>query len=343
MVTLEAVAIVDEVAPGGPRLSAVTLAETVRRAAASGTADGLRPLVELAVGSGAWDAGSILACGPGRRLVSAAQIGDRAIRCDELQRELGEGPALDAVSSAGTTLACDLLADRRWPRWSSAVTAIGVRSVVSVRLVTSATVGVLNLYGTSPRVHIRSAVADAELVGIHMSVLLEAATVRHHLERGLSARTTVGQAQGILMQRYGLTPVEAFELLRNVSQHRNIRLAVLADQLIRTGVLPGFQEWFESKGSERMSTAEPVASGQTYRVAEVNGRAPAGLDEFVGDVDLLLSRGGTSLRIVGSGSRQQDTARVHQKDPASPERDVRVWIVRENLGATFLAEALGAF
>jgi AmiR/NasT family two-component response regulator len=48
----------------------------------------------------------------------------------------------------------------------------------------------------------------------------------------------IGQAQGMLMQRYGLTAEQAFVVLRRYSQLRNTTLVVLAEQFTTTGVLP---------------------------------------------------------------------------------------------------------
>ena len=44
------------------------------------------------------------------------------------------------------------------------------------------------------------------------------------------------------MKRYELTAPEAFAVLRRYSQHRNIKLVVLAEQLTSTGHLPGLDD-----------------------------------------------------------------------------------------------------
>ena len=52
------------------------------------------------------------------------------------------------------------------------------------------------------------------------------------------ARNLIGQAKGMLMARYGLTAPKAFAVLRRYSQHHNIKLTVLAEQLTNIGQLP---------------------------------------------------------------------------------------------------------
>ena len=57
------------------------------------------------------------------------------------------------------------------------------------------------------------------------------------LEAGLRTRGTIGQAQGILMERHKITADEAFAMLRVRSQNLNVKLARLAEHLASTGEL----------------------------------------------------------------------------------------------------------
>ena len=59
-----------------------------------------------------------------------------------------------------------------------------------------------------------------------------------HLRLALGSRDVIGQAKGILMERYRITADEAFERLRVVSQHSNRKLAAIAEQLAATGQWP---------------------------------------------------------------------------------------------------------
>ena len=60
-----------------------------------------------------------------------------------------------------------------------------------------------------------------------------------HLRRALASRDVIGQAKGILMERFKITADEAFALLVHASQHRNIRVAVLSAELADTGEWEG--------------------------------------------------------------------------------------------------------
>jgi len=59
-----------------------------------------------------------------------------------------------------------------------------------------------------------------------------------HLQRALASRDVIGQAKGILMERYRITADEAFEKLRLASQHANRKLNGVAEELAATGQWP---------------------------------------------------------------------------------------------------------
>jgi AmiR/NasT family two-component response regulator len=49
----------------------------------------------------------------------------------------------------------------------------------------------------------------------------------------------IGRAEGILMERFGLQPAQAFAVLTRFSQDRNIRLHLVAAEFVKTRTLPG--------------------------------------------------------------------------------------------------------
>ncbi|OUM41814.1 ANTAR domain-containing protein [Arthrobacter sedimenti] len=60
-----------------------------------------------------------------------------------------------------------------------------------------------------------------------------------HLTIALQSRDVIGQAKGILMERYGLTGEQAFELLTVTSSNTNTKLLQVAVELVTTGRLSG--------------------------------------------------------------------------------------------------------
>ena len=58
------------------------------------------------------------------------------------------------------------------------------------------------------------------------------------LETAIVNRTVIGRAEGILMERFDISPDHAFAVLRRVSQHRNVKLNRIAEELVRTRETP---------------------------------------------------------------------------------------------------------
>jgi len=66
----------------------------------------------------------------------------------------------------------------------------------------------------------------------------EAAARAGGLQAALITREVIGQAQGILMERERISADQAFDLLRRASQHLNVKLRDVAQELVDTGRNP---------------------------------------------------------------------------------------------------------
>lgn len=55
-----------------------------------------------------------------------------------------------------------------------------------------------------------------------------------HLETALERRTVIGQASGIVMERYGVSAEAAFNVLARISSHTNRKVYEIATQLVET-------------------------------------------------------------------------------------------------------------
>jgi hypothetical protein len=92
-----------------------------------------------------------------------------------------------------------------------------------------------------------------------------------------------------------------------------------------------------------MTADEPVGSGQTYAVIEVDGHRPSSLDDFVAESTITVVRGNERHRVMGAGTPSDRGIRFHQKDLETGGRDVRVWAIEQDADETFSAEPIGAF
>jgi GAF domain-containing protein len=226
-------------ADDGSVLSAGVLAESLRAAVARRTPEqSLRAVIEMAVGTAPCDQASITMLGPGRAVQTVASSDDRITKADLLQYDLDEGPCLDAVWTDGVFRVPDLVADARWPRWAPMAAGLGIGAMLAVHLYTDTGLGALNLYSERPRQFDGTDLEAARVVAAHASVVLAYARKTQDLWQAIDTRNLIGQAQGMLMARYGLTPDKAFAVLRRYFQTTSVRLAVLAEELTSIGRLP---------------------------------------------------------------------------------------------------------
>jgi GAF domain-containing protein len=152
------------------------------------------------------------------------------------------GPLVTALRERTTVLIRDTTTDDRWPEWAAKVAALGVRSVLDVPLATGggnrSTVGVLGLYSPSPDAFGPDDEAIAHILARHASVALASARHEESMAQAVDARKLVGQAMGILMERFDVDGDRAFAILKRYSQDTNTKLRDVAQQLIDTRKLP---------------------------------------------------------------------------------------------------------
>lgn len=151
-----------------------------------------------------------------------------------------EGPELAVLSGDDLLVVTDTGLDRRWPLWSARVHAAGFRSALAVRVGTLGPVhGTLVLLGAEQGAFRGPGVVErARLLAAHAGAALVAAQQRENLWQAVDARKLIGQAQGMLMERFGLDTEQAFAVLLRYSQDRNLKLRTLAEQLIEERELP---------------------------------------------------------------------------------------------------------
>jgi len=208
-------------------------------------ADGLQATLQLIVdlGEGLFehsDGASLMLIGRGGVIVTPAASAPVAYDSDMAQHATGQGPCLDAIREHATIVMDDLETDQRWPDYRSRVLGLGVRSMISFRLfVTDDSMGALDVYSRRPHAFDRRSQLIGQVFAAQASVAMKAALIEAGLQTALQSRDVIGQAKGIVMARHRLTADMAYEVLRRLSQDRNQKLTELAEEIARTGQLPG--------------------------------------------------------------------------------------------------------
>jgi GAF domain-containing protein len=160
----------------------------------------------------------------------------------DLQIAADHGPLITALRERSAVLIRDTLQDQRWPAWATKVAGLGVRSVLEVPLSTGdanrAIVGVLGLYSAEPDAFREDDEAIAHILARHATVAVASARHEETMAQAVDARKLVGQAMGILMERFDVDGDRAFAILKRYSQDTNTKLRDVAQQLIDTRKLP---------------------------------------------------------------------------------------------------------
>lgn len=168
-----------------------------------------------------------------RHLETAGPTNDMVRRADELQNQLREGPCVEAATQSRTLMSNDVQTDARWPRWGPRTAELGLLSVLSSEIHAGGRrVGALNIYGDAVRDFTREDLETAQLLASHAGVALHVAEKLEGLTIALDSRTLIGQAQGVLMNRYQIDGNRAFSILKRLSQDENIRLVLVAQRII---------------------------------------------------------------------------------------------------------------
>jgi GAF domain-containing protein len=179
---------------------------------------------------------------------TVAFSGDVAPVLDEAQYADDLGPCLEAFRTDRTINVPNVTHEvNRWPTYVRTAQELGIHSSLSLPLGLpgEAAMGALNMYASPESAFPDDTVAVGEMFAAQASVAVANAQVywqaKHlteHLTRALDSRDRIGQAKGILMRHHGISGDEAFDMLRKVSQQRNVKVTDLADDVIWTGQLP---------------------------------------------------------------------------------------------------------
>jgi GAF domain-containing protein len=197
-------------------------------------------VVEHAIAAVGCDCASLIFVHRSGRIETMASTDPVAEKIAQLLAKHGEGPALSLQAEPGSHLVVhDAANEPRWPQWSRDLVALGVHSVLSIRLATHASlIGALTLYAQPPLRFDKDDVEVASILARHVSVALANARREYAYVQEIETGKRIGQAQGMLMERFRLTPEQALELLSRYSQHRGIKLLDVARQLAACRDLP---------------------------------------------------------------------------------------------------------
>ncbi|QSE86860.1 GAF and ANTAR domain-containing protein [Rhodococcus koreensis] len=158
---------------------------------------------------------------------------------DDLQYRLDEGPCVQVIWHHDTVLVTDMATERRWPRFAPEAAGIGARSMLVFPLYTTEkALGALSLHSSGADAFDETAVSVGSTLATHAAIALIACQREEQFRDALVSRETIGQAKGMLMQRYSIDAAQAFALLVTRSQHTNIPVHEVAQHIVEHGPDP---------------------------------------------------------------------------------------------------------
>jgi GAF domain-containing protein len=184
------------------------------------------------------------------RLTFTAASDENARLMELIQLQYGGGPCLDAFRTGRLVTNVDLAeAASRWPEFAVRASESGFRSVHAFPLrLREELIGAMGVFAGAVRLddadtHIVQSLADVAVIG-----LLQERTIRRgevltrQLQTALNSRIIIEQAKGVVAQARGVTPDEAFVLIRDYARSHNRRLSDVTSGIVTglPGVTPPF-------------------------------------------------------------------------------------------------------
>ena len=165
------------------------------------------------------------------KFVTLGASDDVARQIDDLERQLGEGPCLDAILEERPQHDPDITDHATWPELAKRAMA-----ETPFRLVhDGAKSGALNLFGDAPNALDEESVAQGTIMSAFASVAIAMAQERRratNLEVALDTNREIGKAVGLLMAEPNLGSEQAFEILRHAAQSMNRKVRELAREIV---------------------------------------------------------------------------------------------------------------
>ncbi|MFC6006655.1 GAF and ANTAR domain-containing protein [Angustibacter luteus] len=172
-----------------------------------------------------------------RTIAASDEIG---AKIDAMEREVEDGPCVDAIENDAYQLDSDIATASQWPSLAARVLAeTPVRGMAGFRLlVDGRKSGALNLFSNTAGALTADSGDTGAILAAFASVAMGASA--HHeqattMAEGISSNREIGTAIGLLMAAHGLTADEAFATLRKASSLMNRKLSSIAREIVERG------------------------------------------------------------------------------------------------------------
>jgi GAF domain-containing protein len=175
-------------------------------------------------------------------LRNVAASDERMGRLEELQVRHHEGPCIAAFDDKALVAAQDLADERRWPTFSDAAVAQGIRAVLASPLpYNQDAVGVVAVLSEDRRPWAAEAelalLAFTDLAALLIASMMigqQHSELAAQLQTALNSRAVIEQAKGVLIGQQGLSAHAAYEQLRAQARAERRKLVAVSADLVRS-------------------------------------------------------------------------------------------------------------
>jgi hypothetical protein len=166
---------------------------------------------------------------------------DESARLMELfQLQYDDGPCLDAFRTARPVTNVNLAAATgKWPEFAARAAHAGFQSVHAFPLrLRKEVIGAMGVFGSATELDeadtlIVQSLADVAVIGLLQERAIHRGEVlTGQLQGALNSRVMIEQAKGIVAQARGVSPDDAFKLVRDFARRNNRRLSAVADSIV---------------------------------------------------------------------------------------------------------------
>lgn len=200
----------------------------------------LRLVVALAQASVGGADGASVSLRRRGRLFTVAASDDTVAAMDATQYATGEGPCVQAAASGQRVHARALPDETRWPAFTPGARRLGIQAILSSPLLTEdRPMGALNIYSRTAAAFTPPAETLASVFAAQASQVLTQAwldrtddELTDRLNEALRTRQLIAEAQGVLMERGGLSAQTAYTALRRSATREGQTFRAQAEEVI---------------------------------------------------------------------------------------------------------------
>lgn len=205
--------------------------------------DTLQRIVDLAARTmPGCDAAGVTLVHPDGRFATAAYTDERTLAVDKGQYDRDDGPCIDSIRNRRINRVDVHEARTDWPDFIREAKSSDIRSFLAAPLVVGGgAIGAVNLYSRSQdgfdaldEKFIALLTGQAAVAVANARRYGEVQALADQMGEAIKSRAMIEQAKGVLMARHAVGPDDAFAVLRNQSQRRNVKLRHIAKEVVES-------------------------------------------------------------------------------------------------------------